>query len=190
MALITLAEAKAHAKIAVATYDADLQPYVDGVATIVEGKIEGPALARAVVEEADLCDSGRAIALRQRGFVSLTGITANGVVVSTSDVVVSGTRRVLRRRGGLVFSPTTQPMLVTYQAGYDAASPELAALKMAAKIIVAHTWETQRGRAGGRGPSANSEMGSINTVVPGLAYAVPNRALEWLAPFMPETGLA
>lgn len=191
MALLTLAEAKDHLKLDVATWDTRLQAMVDGVTTVIESKIEGPAVSRTVVETVSLGDGGRAIPLRQRGFVSLTSITANAVSVPTTDVVASPTGRVLRRRGGQPFTPSTPPVVVTYVAGYGAGTPEIAALKEAAKIIVGHNWETQRGRAGGRGGvSANSELGSTATVVPGLAYAIPNRAMQWMAFAMPETGLA
>lgn len=185
MTLLTLAEAKTHLNIGVSTYDAELQPFVDAVPDLIESYIGGPAETRSVVETVELLDYGRAIQIVTRFFQSLTSLTSNGVTIPTTDVYVTR-GRALRRRMGQCFTPSIPPMVATIQAGVAAVAP--GGLKHASKIIVAHTWETQRGRSGGRGPSANSEPPSV--IVAGLAWTVPNRALQWMAPWMPETGWA
>jgi hypothetical protein len=186
--LLSLADAKEHLNILTTTYDAELQGFIDAVVPSIERHLGGPAVIRSVVETVEPVDCYRALPLTKRPFVSLTGITANGVTVSTSDVYATP-GRVLRRRYGLPFVPYWQPpYVVTYKAGLDVAAP--ADVVLAGKIILGHLWETQRGRSGGRGPSANSEYGSINTVVPGFAFAIPNRALQLLNAYAPESGLA
>jgi hypothetical protein len=58
-----------------------------------------------------------------------------------------------------------------------------------AKVILAHMWETQRGR--GRTVTTTRRTASDDTTfVPGLGYSVPNRAIEMLKPSSLRTGLA
>lgn len=63
-----------------------------------------------------------------------------------------------------------------------------AAINHAAKVILAHLWETQRGR-GTSGLAARAAT-SDTTFVPGLGYSVPNRAIELLKPLGTRTGLS
>lgn len=192
MTVLTLADAKIHLNIAanVSTYDAELQGFIDATVPQIERYLGGPAEVRAVTETVERTDCGRAIPLTFRPFVSLTSITIGGVETDISTVYPTP-GRVLRKQFGFPFWPTwIEPCVVTYQAGQG--SDALPAISLAAKIIVAHLWSTQRGNAGGRGPSANNEYGSTSagTVAPGFGFAIPNRALELLNPFAPETGLA
>ena len=187
MALLTLAEAKDHLDIPSAdtTYDTELQGFVDAVIAVVEGLIGGPAENRTVTEVVEPTDAGRALILTARSVSAVTSITANGVTVGLTDLYLAP-GRVLRRQSGLPWYPSRAPVLVSFTAGLGATAP--AAAKLAAKIIVAHMWATQRGSAGNV-PGPNSEFGSINTVTPGYGYAIPNRALELLAPYMSKSGL-
>jgi len=188
MTVLDLAGAKQHLGISASTYDTELQGFIDAALPQIERYLGGPAEIRTVTETIEPTDWYRALPLTYRPFVALIGITANGQAMQTSDVYASP-GRVLRRRYGLPFVPWwLPPYVVSYTAGLAVTSP--AAATLAAKIIVAHLWDTQRGRSGGRGPSANSEYGSINTIAPGFGFAIPNRALELLSPYAPETGLA
>jgi hypothetical protein len=186
--LLSLQDAKEHLNIKTTDYDAELQGFIDAVVPSIERHLGGPAVIRSVVETVEPVDCYRALPLTKRPFVSLTGITANGVTVSTADVYATP-GRVLRRRYGLPFVPYWQPpYVVTYKAGLDVAAP--ADVVLAAKIILGHLWTTQRGSSGGRGPGANNEYPSPNSIVPGFAFAIPNRALELLNSYAPESGLA
>lgn len=169
---------------------AELHAFIGAATSVVERYLAGPAVTRTVTEMVVPVDAHRALPLTYRPFVELTGITADGTAVDVTDVYVTP-GRVLRRRLGLPFLPCLPgiPWIVTYRAGLGADAPE--AVQQAAKVLIGHWWATQRGSAG-RSPSANDEYGSttLGTVVPGLHYAVPNRALELLAPWAPETGIA
>lgn len=188
MTVLTLADAKTHLNINSSTYDSELQGFIDATVPQIERFLGGPAEVRAVTETVQRTDYGRAIPLTYRPFVSLTSITIAGQPFDIASCYVTP-GRIVRRQFGLPFWPTwLEPVVVTYQAGQD--SSALPAISLAAKIIVGHLWETQRGRSGGRGPSANSEPVTPNSITPGFAFAVPNRALELLSPFAPETGLA
>lgn len=185
MALLTLAQAKAFTNIGGTVSDAELQLYVDSVADVVEAALGGPVEQRSFTETVDVVDGGRALALGKRFATAVTTITANGTAVSTSDVVVAA-GSVLRRRAGLAFAPISDPVIVVYTAGLAAPGSAPSALTLAAAVIVGHLWETQRGQVGA-GPG--DDYGTPNTVVPGLGFAVPNRALELMHPWAPETGL-
>jgi len=186
--LLSLADAKEHLNIKTADYDTELQGFIDAVVPSIERHLGGPAVIRSVAETVEPADCYRALPLTKRPFVSLTGITANGVTVSTSDVYTTP-GRVLRRRYGLPFVPYWQPpYVVTYKAGLDVAAP--ADVVLAGKIILGHLWTTQRGSSGGRGPGANNEYPSPNSIVPGFSFAIPNRALQLLNAYAPESGLA
>jgi hypothetical protein len=59
----------------------------------------------------------------------------------------------------------------------------------AARIILQHLWRTQRaGRRGG--VAGGGDDYAVTEPIPGIGYAVPNRALELLAPdrLAPEVG--
>lgn len=184
MALLTLAQAKAHTNISGSASDAELQMYVDAVTDVVEAALGGPVEQRTITETVDVVDGGRALALGKRFATAVTAITANGATVSTSDVVVAG-GSVLRRRAGLAFSPSSDPVVVVYTAGLAAPGSAPAALTLAAAVIVGHLWEAQRGQLAA-GPGDDYAGGNAT---PGLGYAVPNRALELMSPWAPETGL-
>ena len=187
-ALITVAEAKVHLNIdsAITTYDAELQTFLDSLTPGVEYHTGGPVIIRNVIEPVKATDGGRALVLNARPFVALVGILAgDGVAVSTADVYAEP-GRILRRRFGMPFPKCDYgPYQVTQSAGIDTTSPE--AVKMAVKIITGHMFAgTQRGRVGGRGPGGNSEM--VTTYSPGFGFAVPNRALWYLAPYSIDSG--
>ena len=60
----------------------------------------------------------------------------------------------------------------------------LASVKVATLIINDHAWETQRGP--GSSPLDDDDL----VRVPGLAFAIPNRAVQWLEPhFVTATSL-
>lgn len=66
---------------------------------------------------------------------------------------------------------------VTYKAGYQVIPAEFG---LAAAMIVEHLWQTRRGRSGVPSPG-----GLDTSPVPGLGYAVPNRAIELLGAGIP-----
>lgn len=183
MALLTLAQLKAATNIGGTASDAELQMYVDAVPPVVEALLGGPVEQRTVTETVEVSDGGRALLLGQRFAVSVTSITANGTTVSTSDAVIAA-GNVIRRKGGFSFAYTADPVVAVYEAGIAAVGSAPAAATLASAFIAAHMWRTQRG-----GPGAGPTSDEFVTPLPGLGYAVPNRALELLGPWLPETGL-
>jgi hypothetical protein len=63
------------------------------------------------------------------------------------------------------------------------------AISHAAKIILAHLWETQRGR-GAQTTVTRRSSSDDTTVLPGFGFSIPNRAIELLKPLSLKTGLA
>jgi len=189
--LLSVADAKQHLNIATSSVDAELQGFIDASTAGIERHLGGPAIIRTVTEQIEQpIDLWRSLPLTYRPFVALTSITAGGQSVAITDVYVTP-GRVLRRKFGLPFVPFwAQPWVITYTAGLDVSAPP--SVVLACKVIVAHLWATQRGQSGGRGPGANNEYGStaVGTVAPGFGFAIPNRALELLNPYAPETGVA
>lgn len=69
---------------------------------------------------------------------------------------------------------------VTYTAGWD---PVPAALRLAVLIVAKHLWETQRPSGGSVPGRFGAEQFEV-TQVSGKGFAIPNRAMELMAPYM------
>lgn len=183
-ALVTLAETKLHLNIPTAdtTNDAELELYINAVTVIVE-KRTGPVVNRDVTETVP---GGSTLFLSSPPAVSLTAVAgAHGDTTSytEADLYLDGPAGVVYPAyGSANFGPTH--VTVTYVAGRGATAPS--AIKLAALIVLKHLWETQRGASllpvQGFGDEAATTFG--------LGFALPNRALELLAPYPRPTGVA
>lgn len=177
--IISMADAKAQLNITDTASDNELRAYVEAATDVVE-RVRGEAMVqRTFVEEHEVY-SGR-MSLSRPPVVSLTSIISidgwitwdvNALHVNPRTGVVSTalTTGLLQLNGRVV---------VTYVAGY-AVIP--ATFQLAAAMIVNHLWQTQRGTKGS--PRVGGGL-SDTTMVPGFAFAVPNRALELLGSGMP-----
>jgi hypothetical protein len=76
------------------------------------------------------------------------------------------------------------PLRVTYVAGRRIVP---AAITAAAKIILQHLWRTQQGP--GR-PQRGVDDFDVTEPIPGLGYAIPNRAVQLLEPYKQPPGVA
>ena len=177
MALLTLAEAKTALNITSTTYDTELQDYIDGAIAAVEF-ICGPSASTNATEVLHGCG---ALVLTHTPVLTLTSVT--GDLVGTRDTTYL---RFDADSGVVRAKATVTPLLddwytVVYTYGRSSIP---AAMKQAAKVILKHQWSTQRG------PSAKQATNADGTFVPGLGYAVPNAALQMLAPYDrgPATG--
>lgn len=171
--IVSLADAKLHLNIPAptTTHDEELRGHVE-MATKVCEFFAGPVVVRSYTERVASCGW---MMLEHTPVVSVTTITpwlTAGATYLAADVAFDpDTGRVERLNGGYF---TGGPFRVVYKAG-RAIVP--ANLTMAALAIVKHAWASQRGTQG------RTRMGGDDTsVVPGLGFAVPNRALEYLQP--------
>lgn len=196
MTLLTLADAKAQLNIAAANtqYDAELQDYVDAVSRVVQSPQWPPGIGpidnQAVTEVVSLAERGRALLLSTMPVVSvdlMTSVYDGGTYDVTALYVENAYSGVVRHKRHWPIIGIG-PWTVGYTVGRGGVASKSA--NLAGRIIVAHLWETQRGRSGGRGPSANSEAATAISWGPS-GFAVPNRALELLsADRLPEAVVA
>ncbi len=168
---LSLEDAKQHVNVpaATTTQDDEVAFWCAVVDAAIERHIGGPILTRAVTERVEPTGGGTTLLLRQLPVVNVTSV--GGTAVSGLDVDAES---------GIVHgSFGSSAVSVVYAAGRGTAVPP--AIAGAARIILGHLWQTQRG-----GVSRPSVSGGETTVMPGLGYAVPNRALELLAPYAVE----
>lgn len=171
--IVTLAELKAHANIPAGntTSDVELDLLRLAAQEAVEGLV-GPVVWRSFTET--VRHSGGVVVLRHAPVAEVTSFTAAGTAV---------TGYTLDGPAGLLTGVTASGDLsITYSAGRSTVPP---AIKVATLIIGRHLWDTQRGNA----PSA---LPTVDETAPqfGVGYAIPNRAMDLLAPFLLPSGVA
>lgn len=173
--IVSLADGKSHLNIpaTTTTYDEELRDWLGGITAVIEDRV-GPVVQRTVVERHE---SGPSLFLRRAPVLSLTSVVPWLTYGTTYDVSTlkfdSETGRVELKVGGWFYGP----LAVTYQAGRPIVSANIG---LAARIILKHLWESQRGAA-----ALPLQMQEDVTFAPGLGFAVPNRALELLRPDAP-----
>lgn len=156
---VALPEVKAHANVTSSVADIELEMMRGAAQDVVEGLV-GPVLHR-VVTETVTARSG-VVVLRVAPVVSLTTVTPVPSVLPVLD----GPTGILRGVVGTVD--------VAYVAGRTSV-PD--AIRLATLIIAGHLWETQRGSS----PTALQEE---DPAPAGIGYAIPNRALDLLGPYL------
>lgn len=127
---------------------------------------------------------GYAIVLPHAPIISVTSLGFYGTTVDQTTLTIDNEQ-------GMIY-PTDMTQwftggrwFVTYVAGRRII-PE--AMSHAAKVILAHLWETQRGR--GALNTAVRRQNDDTTILPGFGFSIPNRAVELLKPLGTRTGLA
>ena len=172
--VLQLADAKAFLNITVATYDAELQTFIDAAEAAV-GRVTGPLQPTAITA---VVRGGRTLSLPTTPVISLTSVTdSSGGTITTSDLwatpdgVVSFPSPSSYYGLGLTFMAPYYT--VVYQAGRTVSATTNADLYTAVKEMVRHKWATQRG-SGTRPGSEPSPVGS--------AYSFPYAVNELIAP--------
>lgn len=170
--LIDLAEARQQLNIEGDRHDTEIAYYVQAATAPVEDVV-GPVLPREVTE---IQPGGRVLVLNRPPVLSLTSLTpvlTGGTGYAVTDLDVDGETGIVRRLDGGGFAG---PLRVVYRAGRDEVPPHVG---LAARIIVGHMWETQRGHGGAR-PGFGSDEDMIPT--PSMGFIIPRRAMELLTP--------
>jgi len=172
--LVSLQDIKDQTNITNDVSDEELRSYLESATGVIERHLGQAVVKRTYVEEHQI----------GRGALVLNWTP---VVAVTSLALVDGTHswnvnELHTTPAGVVTTPNgVDPyghVTVTYTAGMAIVPEEYG---LAARIIVQHLWETQRGsvggpRAGGLGDTLMSNSGGYS----GKGYAIPNRALELL----------
>ncbi|MGW0821832.1 hypothetical protein [Streptomyces sp. NPDC002845] len=183
-AILSLADAKKHVNITGTRDDDELRFWNNATTRAVEF-YTGPVIARSVTEDHDVGRT-RVLALRQVPALSLTTVAAvldSGTSYAVADLDLDGDTGIVRRKDG---GWLCGPLRATYTAGRASIRENITA---GARIILEHLWRTQRaGRRGGL--AGGGDDYSVTEPIPGLGYAVPNRAVELLAPDRLPPGVA
>lgn len=177
--IISLADAKAHLNMSQSRTkdDEELRAMIEAATSVVE-RHRNEIVARRSFVEHDVMGSSTRIVLMHTPVLSVSAITdMTGASYDTDGWVLDGQNGTLTRSGGLFSSGGKYT--VTYEAGY-AQIP--AHYLLAAKIIMAHLWQTQRIQQVGPQPTlGGSSRRDEQIVTPsGLGFAIPHRAIELL----------
>jgi hypothetical protein len=174
--IVSLRDAKQYLNILTTTNDEELRGFVEAATQVVEN-IVGPVIVRTVIETHTR--PGRVITLYQPPILSLVSVrsvlTAGwGYDVAALDV--DPDTGILRRLDGLPVG-WQSPLRVVYRAGRPVIP---ASISLAAKVIIDHLWETQRGHTQGVRPTPGAGRAAQKK---SLQHDIPQRARELLAPY-------
>lgn len=178
--LISLADAKAQLNITTTAQDGELADLIDSLTTDIE-YVVGPVIPRPCTET--LAINGTSFALSNYPAVSLTSITAASpyfIAPPLADLQLDGATGMVYRTSGVWIYGR---FIAVYQAGLASIPP---AVNEAARIVLQHQWDTQHNPAANRPVAFGEQM----SVVPGMAYAIPDRAAEKLASARRISGFA
>lgn len=184
VALLSLDDAKDILNIdrSTTTYDSKLRAWIGAIEASLELVTGGPIVTRTITNEmVRVTGDYRFLTLRYRPVQTVTAITNvySGAAVSMADVLVDPVTGIVSRKLGLPFLTLFTPAFyVTYTAGWGTSVP--AAFNAAAEIIIQHLWSTRRGP--GQSPIPRMD----ETLLPGMAFAFPNQAMELLRPYAQE----
>lgn len=175
--LFSLASAKAKLDIPATSTSSDeeLREFIEATTAAVEFFV-GPVVRRTVQQV--VCGDREAWVLHTTPVLAVTAITPVQTWQQAIDVSVldlDAHTGILRRTDGLWFF--SGDYRVTYTAGRAMVPPNVS---LAAKLILQHMWRTNYGASRGLAGIGGGEDFSVTEAVPGLGYAIPNRALQLL----------
>lgn len=177
--IISLAGAKSHLNMSplITKDDEEIRNMVEAVTSVVE-RYRGEAVVRRTVTEQNVMGNGNRLILMRRPVIAVTeilnyqGIPQNVAQWTLDKDNGTLTNYLNRWNNG-------RDMTVTYEAGYSEIPSNYI---LAAKIILAHLWSTQRiqniGQQVSLGTRAKPEEAIITPA--GMGYAIPMRAVELL----------
>ncbi|MFB7597257.1 hypothetical protein [Streptomyces sp. NPDC056160] len=183
-AILSLADARAHLNQRDSRDDEEIRFWNTATTRVVEYYV-GPVVARTITEEHQVRRAA-AVVLLHTPVLEVTAVASlltGAVPYDVAELGVDGASgEVYRLDGGRL----SGRLRFTYRAGRTIVRPNITG---AARIILEHLWRTQRaGRRGGL--AGGGEDYSVTEPIPGLGYAVPNRALQLLEPDRLPPGVA
>ncbi|MFJ3663156.1 hypothetical protein ACIPPM_22125 [Streptomyces sp. NPDC090119] len=181
-ALLSLADARTHLKKNDHGDDDEIREWIEACTRAVE-QLVGPVVVRTVTQDI-FFTSGRSLTLALTPVVSLVSVSALSPGDTSYDVqglhLDGATGIVTRLDGGLLHGP----LRAISRVGRVVVT---ANIRAAAKIILQHLWRTRQGP--GR-PQRGMDDYDVSEPIPGLGFAIPNRAVQLLDPdsLGPEVG--
>lgn len=172
--ILTLADARAALRLPAAdtSNDADLTAtYIPAVTPIVEDMVGPQTVHNGLTWTAD---GGSRTVVLPTAVTAVTQVVESDQVLTTDDFVVDLVNGILTRGSTLapaLWAPGVQNIVVTYNAG--TAAPKNVVL--AARIILAHLWQSDQ-------QGARPEFGTndVEVVQTPSGFAIPRRAYELL----------
>jgi hypothetical protein len=173
-AIMSLATGRKHLKKADSSDDDEIREWIEACTRAVE-QFVGPVAVRTVTETVHF-NNARTVALTNIPALSLASVTSlrpGGPSCSVDDLRLDpDTGLVDAVDGGILYGPLS----FTYRVGRVIVS---ANIRAAAKIILQHLWRTRQGP--GR-PQRGTDDFDVTEPLPGLGFAIPNRAVQLLDP--------
>lgn len=181
-AIMSLADGRRHLKKTDTADDDEIREWIEACTRAVE-QFVGPVAARTVTETIHF-SSGRSVALAlvpALNLVSVATLRPGGPSYAVDDLELDPVTGLVSAVDG---SQLRGPLSFTYRAGRLIVP---ANIRSAAKIILQHLWRTRQGP--GR-PQRGTDDFDVSEPLPGLGFAIPNRAVQLLDPdsLGPEVG--
>ncbi|MFS0697758.1 hypothetical protein [Streptomyces nitrosporeus] len=175
-AILSLADAKQHLNLTGTAEDEEVR-FWNGATTRAVETFTGPVVAREFTE-VHRERTMRTVVLLRTPVIEVTAmqpVLAGGTVYDVEDLVVDSETGLVQLASG---AQLRGPLRFVYRAGRPVIEANISG---AARIILQHLWRTQR--ASGRGGLAGGTSDySVTEPIPGLGYAIPNRAVQLLEP--------
>lgn len=183
MAIITLADAKAHLNLTRTETDTLLQQVLDDAHDICERRTGQVWTSRTVTAETRNGDGTSRLQLRWSPVTAVASVTESGTALT------AGTDYVLEAETGILWRGTTtaaaawesgrQNVVVTYTTGPIGGTVP-GHIRRGLFYLVEHIWDTRRGGSGG--PRNSGTDGEYD---PRSGYVIPRRVLECWGLSMP-----
>ncbi|MBK3556299.1 hypothetical protein JHN55_07065 [Streptomyces sp. MBT56] len=173
--ILSLADAKDHLNQKTAVDNNEVRFWNEATTRCVE-HFTGPVIPRTFTEMHRERQQSSLVLLRTPviAVTAVEQLRPGGPAYDAGDLLVNeDTGRVSLAAGGYLRGP----LRFTYTAGRTTVA---ANIQGAARIILQHLWRTQL--AQGRGGIAGGTDYSVTEPIPGLGYAIPNRAVQLLEP--------
>lgn len=181
--MITLSEAKLQLNFPAdddGSQDEEVQAYVDAAGGVVERHTGEVGAVRTITGERRAVGDSWRLWLHNKPVQSLTSIARvdGSQTWNVADLDVETDAGLIRVVDGPLLSGLLE---ITYEAGHVNVPPNF---NLAARIIVQHLWQTQRGTMG-LGDVRSTMEASFNDTTVRRGYAIPNAALELLGESTP-----
>lgn len=175
--IFSMADAKSILNVSTSTNDAKLRDLIESTTAAVEFLV-GPVVRRSIAERYE-ARGGDTIVLRSAPVISVTSIAqiyTGGPTYDVADLDVDTDTGIVQNVNGRGF---LGPLRITYVAGRTTLP---AAIRDGARVILKHLWDLQNGLTGLPRLAEMSDRGT--TVITGLGYDLPTRALELFHPYL------